>query len=63
MGADAIAMRPRARCAHATCGKPMVRRSPLNDPAYCCYECAAKGQPDRVGTTMRNLGDGNDPAS
>ena len=62
MSADIIAIRPRARCGYHHCDKPMVRRSPLNVPAYCCYQHAVEGQPEHAKMTRRNTGDGNDAA-
>ena len=36
------------RCAEETCNKPFRRRLCSNDPAYCSYPCAVKGQPEHA---------------
>lgn len=35
-------------CSYEGCRRVMMRRSHLNDPAYCDYKCGCQGQPDKV---------------
>ena len=35
-------------CAEKTCNKSFLPRMRSNDPAYCSYPCAIKGQPEHA---------------
>ena len=35
-------------CAEKTCNKSFLPRMRSNDPAYCSYPCALKGQPEHA---------------
>lgn len=41
-----------SKCSY--CGKYVKLRMASNSPAYCCYECAVNGQPDKAKAIIKN---------